>query len=336
MSKETMEYLNSGAILVGDGETPWWRDESFKTAEDVLYAGAIPVDDVHRRLFHWEAEDRALGVLTPVGEDDEEYRGIYSHKAVVRNDTGALLGIHGSEYKIHQYGEWLVENAQKLLGSGVHISSAGLLRGGAQAWVSISLNETLSASDLLFKPQLLLATSHDGSLASTTKQVVTLAVCDNTMAAALGESSKAHVKKHTSRSKWDTEEAATTLGLLEAVGQQFSSEVEKYLATPVSEDQYHSFLDKYIPVPEAEGRGKTMATKKRERFLDLWEQDPMVHPFHGTKFGVLQAVNTYNHHDTGVKRVSQYERNMTNAITGRGQKTDQEAMRVLSGVLEAV
>jgi hypothetical protein len=83
-----------------------------------------------------------------------------------------------------------------------------------------------------------------------------------------------------------------------------------------------------------EGRGLTNATKKRDILQKLWMDDPRVSPWKGTAFGVAQAVNTFTHHETGVRnKVDRGERNTMNTILGDTARVDADAAKVLQEVL---
>ncbi len=46
------------------------------------------------------------------------------------------------------------------------------------------------------------------------------------------------------------------------------------------------------------GRALTLADSKRQSLQHLYRTDPRVAPWAGTAHGVLQAVNTYHHHES--------------------------------------
>ena len=69
-----------------------------------------------------------------------------TRKAIVRPDTGAILGIFRTGYKVHDYDQWLIHNVEGILDADLHIGSAGLLRGGAVAWVQVEMADTLNAA----------------------------------------------------------------------------------------------------------------------------------------------------------------------------------------------
>ena len=106
--------------------------------------------------------------------------------ALAPDDPGAILGVFKSGYAGHDYAQWLLEQVAEILDDELAIGSAGLLRGGALAWVSIEVPETITTPEgVAFRPHLLATTSFDGSVATTYGRKVQLVVCDNTHAVAM-------------------------------------------------------------------------------------------------------------------------------------------------------
>jgi hypothetical protein len=64
------------------------------------------------------------------------------------------------------------------------------------------------------------------------------------------------------------------------------------------------------------GRALTMADRKRDTLQRLYRHDPRVCPWSGSAHGVIQAVNTYEHHEAIVRGTKRPERNMLRTITG--------------------
>ncbi len=109
-------------------------------------------------------------------------------QAICRFDDHTVLGIFGAGYTWHQYREWLLTTVVYLLDNDLAISSAGLLRGGAIAWVEVSMPDTVTTPEgVAFRPNLLATTSFDGSIATTYKRTGTDTICDNTRQLALSE-----------------------------------------------------------------------------------------------------------------------------------------------------
>ena len=65
-------------------------------------------------------------------------------QAITRSDTNAVLKIFSTGYVMHQYREWLLTAVADIVDDDLAISSAGLLRGGAVAWVEVSVPEMIT------------------------------------------------------------------------------------------------------------------------------------------------------------------------------------------------
>ncbi len=209
MSKETLEYLASNVLIGMTSErgTAWWyRAETDDANQSNHYDGPIPVADVQRRLFNWEAVKIPVLAQFPadmdtmVGLNDEGLpitnERIDGMVAVARSDNHHVFKIFTDGYEPHQYSEWLLGTVSNILGDTLKITSAGLLRQGGQAWVEVSVPETLHDNETGFdyRPNILACTSLDGSLSTTYARTITATVCDNTMAVALAGAADARLK----------------------------------------------------------------------------------------------------------------------------------------------
>ncbi len=346
MSRETMQTLNNDT-LIGFTEKrghAWHYRAELQGDEPNHYPGAVPVGDVQRRLFHWDATSRPLFVQLPADvdtatslSDDGEpvtLSQVPDRQAITRSDTGAVLGIFAEGYQIHQYREWLLGTVSNLLSDTLNVGSAGLLKGGRVAWASVEVPDTMTTPEgVTFRPNLLACTSHDGSLATTFQRVVTNVVCDNTMSAALSERSEKFKVKHSRNSKIKLAEARDALQLLDLTADAFQAEVAELCATTVTDRQWSKFLDAYVTVPEQKGRGQTLAVNKQDTLNRLWRRDARVAPWKGTAWGVVQAVNTYTHHEGIVRGTERAERNMLRAVSGGADKLDSDTLSLLRTVL---
>jgi phage/plasmid-like protein (TIGR03299 family) len=348
MSKESTEWLNNN-VLIGFTEKrghAWHYKKSGQGREPNHYQGPVPVADIHRRLFFWDPVETPTfdglpaGVssdLSVIGPDGMlPVRRQEGEKAIVRSDTGARLGRFKDGYKPHGYREWLVDKAQTLIDDSLDVGSAGLLKGGAVAWVSFEVPENVKmAEGVEFRPHLLATTSFDGSLSSTFKLVVTNVVCDNTRDMALRERSQQHKVRHTRNSALNVMDAREALGLIYQVAADFEAEVAELCRTKVSDRTWQQFLDAAVPVPQDKGRSRTIAENKRDELQKLWSFDQRVSPWRGTGWGVVQAMSTHAQHFGTVRNVSRPERNMQHLVEGRWSKTDSDTVSTLHKVLAA-
>jgi phage/plasmid-like protein (TIGR03299 family) len=245
------------------------------------------------------------------------------------------MGVFKQGYAIHQFGDWLLDNISALLDDDLFIGSAGLLKGGATAWVSVEVPDTITTPEgVMFRPNLLAATSHDGSLATTYQRVVTNVVCDNTMSAALSEGKDQRIKvKHSRYSNLKLNDARDALAIVHSIADDFAAEVAELSSVRVTDAEWRKFLDALAPVEDKEGRSLTMAVNKRDDLNRLWNHDERVAPWRGTKFGVVQAMNTYTHHVGIVRGADRAERNMLRAVNGGVDKLDGDTLTLIDKVL---
>lgn len=384
MSAERLTWLNT-MVLVGMTESrkgfvdpvdpcesqydaegrSWHFRQELQGAEANHYPGPIPLADVKRRLFHWEVleGDHRSIVRTTDGSGVEGLIEFVdpTKKSIIRppgalgpDDKGAIMGVFGIEsYESHNYMQWLVEKVQDLVADELVIGSAGLLKMGAQAFVSIEVPDTIMTPEgVPFKPRILAVTSFDGSLATRYKGVITVAVCDNTMRAGLAEFGPQFRVKHTSRSS----STATTmnmkqaLGIAHNVGDAFATEVAELCDMTVTDDQWTEFLEATAPSMKSDGSGlktgagATRAANKRTALDDLWRKDIRVAPWAGSAWGVVQAVNTYTHwvqsvngeskaDDDAAATAVRLERNMDMTVTGGFDKLDADTFGTLQSIL---
>lgn len=329
MSTETAEWLNQN-VLVGHTAmrgVAWHYRASAQGTENNHYDGAIPIEDVRRRLFNWKAVAQPMFVNA-----NGEYREVPNRVAIVRDDTFEILGVPSTSYVPHQYDEWLLGQVQGMIDdSDLSIGSAGLLKGGAIAWVQIEMPENMKVADVEFRPHLLATTSFNGSIATTYKRTVTLVVCDNTRAQALNEKGSEYRVRHTANSGMRLADAREALGIVFNLGEEFAREIEELLAVKVSDDKFAKFLRKLHPVKDdATNMAKTKTENTIEQYLKMWATDERVAPWKGTAFGALQAVNTFRHHVRPTRgETKRVERNMMDALTGVTEEADRQAVKKL-------
>jgi len=246
MSKESTSWLNTNTLIgcTDKRGTAWhWRAQE-QGERSNHYPGAIPVADVQDRLFGWQAESRRVAVETPsgmAGLTHSRYGGpmrwqvVPDRQAICRSDDDTLMGIFGSGYTRHQYREWLLTMVADLLDDDLAISSAGLLRGGAIAWVEVSMPDTITTPEgVAFRPNLLATTSFDGSIATTYKRTVTDTVCDNTRELALSERGQEVKVKHSRNSYAQLGPARQALAMVHSLADDFAQEVARLCRVEVT------------------------------------------------------------------------------------------------------
>ena len=356
MSQESLSWLNT-MTLIGNTAArgnAWHYRATEQRGEPNHYPGPIPVEDVKRRLFAWQAVPRRVAVefpatvetMTHLNDAGEPVRWAVQEdrQAIAPSDDDHVMGMFKDGYKIHQYEAWLLDNVATILDDDLAISSAGLLRGGAVAWVEVSVPETITTPEgVAFRPNLLAATSFDGSLATTIKRTVQLTVCDNTMKIALGEKGQQVKIKHSSQSLTKIGSVREALALVHTEADEFAAEVARLTQTTVTPMQLKQVIEQIFPITDPDSkRAVTNAANKRDEIMRLYRYDPRVSDWAGTAFGVLQAFNTWRHHEQGgltgstnaEKCAARADRNALRAVTGETEREDANVAQVLAAVLD--
>lgn len=337
MSRETMEWLNNN-VLVGftDKRGPAWHG---RKGDGNHYPGAIPVEDVEKRLFDWEPEERPVYIGQPTGNfSDSGFVPVLDEdrKAITRG--AHVFGIFKQGYEMHLYREWLLESVSTILGDDLQIGTAGLLRQGGQAWVQVEVPETVSGpGGVTYRPFLLAATSLDGSLSSSYGRSVTNTVCDNTMAIAMGESDRLKFK-HRKGEKGivgKIQDVREALDIVFTASDDFARQVDALLTTPINDSKFLHILHDEVPLPDPKKAAGAhgIATRKREFIWDLYRFDERVAPWRGNAYGTWQAFNTYRQHESRInKTTNRVEKNARALVSGQQDVAD---LAILEKILVA-
>lgn len=357
----------------------WHRRDDLMGDESNHYPGLIPLEDLPRRLFTWYPQRAEVAYLVPfrlpedvrVDDDGSFYRFVdgegnfgstvdytlpnnviltgTGYQRVVRTQSGRVgvlrddndydLGVFGSGAQHPPYQVTLIEKAERLVGTQLGVSSAGVLAKGARAWVEFSLPQTchdgLSGFD--YRPNLVMADSMDGSISLTSALTVEATVCMNTLRWNLLEASTAGTlfrRKHTANIvSGKLDEERQVLGILEQVDRTFAADLRKLTETVVTARQKIRLMDIIVPLTEdMTPRSKQLAEIKRDRLM-AWDSSPMVHPWLGTGLGELQRYNTDQHWGITPKGTGRWERNKWRDIMGKSADSDRLVLAAMEEAL---
>jgi phage/plasmid-like protein (TIGR03299 family) len=304
------------------------------TAGPSTFTGPVPEAEV-RKMIGFEVAEGTLEstIITPQGVThltDE------TRKVMVRVETGKMFGVFGTKsYQRHGYNPWLTDELKRMTGhDGLGIASAGLMNDGGKAWVQVRTPQTCYVEGVEFYPFVTAGTSIDGTLATTYQTGAYLAICGNVLSSAADKRVKI---RHSSKSMTSPKRAqvADVLGLLHQVEEAFTAQVQAEVRVKVSDKVYAAFVES-LTAPKGDSvRTVLKAERAREELMGLWN-DERVAQWKGTAFGVVQAVNTYNHHVRDVRNVSRDERNTLAMVKGERHKEDAATLVRLQGIMSAM
>ena len=179
-------------------------------------------------------------------------------------------------------------------------------------------------SGLEFRPIRTICTSFDRTLATKYIRTFGVPVCDNTLNYELtraGDKDGQFVLRHSKNSATRLGDARKVLGLLTEGAAEFDAWATGLAQAPVPEDKFLKWLDVMVPIPEIKrtmvtvksiqgedvqvekvsSNAQTIALKKRDKLVEMWDKDPRVSPWKNTRLGILQLWNTYNQHEVSFK-----------------------------------
>jgi phage/plasmid-like protein (TIGR03299 family) len=285
----------------GTHQTPWHRLGTnvgdCQTAQDMLVAS-------HN---DWRVETRSLYLLD---EQNGSYDGLTDWRAVVRQDTGTVLGVVTPLYKPvqnHQAADMLDALVTE---GGAHVQVMGALGQGERCWALADIpGEFEIVQDHSVRPRMLLAWGHDGKHGLAGKLTPIYVCCANTLAAAgfgrgrWREAADVYLT-HRGDMRMKIAEAHRALGL---VRRQVEQTVEAYrllAKTPITDDAARTYFSAMLPPPSGQANDRGYAER-----LARWEaaQFRILRSFEGagqgaeaargTWWGAYQALTDYMDHD---------------------------------------
>jgi phage/plasmid-like protein (TIGR03299 family) len=346
MSEYTNDYLRQNVKVgfTGQRGPAWWAAVGNEMSDNAHFEGAVPWIEV-RKLFSFEA---ARAQVARVVDGKVQYEGdepqlIPGMIELYHSETGHSFGTFSEGYQEHQFQDVLLGMVSEIVSDTLQIGSAGLLKYGAVGWVQVELPETIELTKIgeKFRPSLLAASSHDGSIANTYKRVVTRVVCDNTLKAGLGEDSATFRFRHSKNSKEDRQgkisAAREAANIVELIAGEYEAEAMALCAREVSPKAWDKFLDLTFPLKENPTKNAQLFHDKQRNAMNaLWHSDERAAPWSGTAWGVLQASSTYRQHEAAVRKVSRAERNFESMVFGGFEKEDNKTLETLEKALALV
>lgn len=309
--------------------------------EQMAYVGATPWHGLGSRLspkqpieiwqreagMDWKIQDSpvhfksdSIGALGSIHTFPDQ-------KVLYRSDTKAPLSVVSQRYQVVQPREVLEFYRDLTEVSGYELETAGVLKGGRKFWALARTGQgtTLKGNDQV-NGYLLLATSCDGTLATTATPTTVRVVCNNTLTIALDGSAKAIKVPHSTR--FDPQAVKKQLGIAVSQWDNFMHRMRMLSERKVQWHEAMGFfmsvlchINPNMPLPavlpneralrkvqclyEGQGRGSTLESAQE------------------TAWGLLNAVTEYVDHE---RRARSIEYRMDSAWFGQGAQLKQRAL----------
>lgn len=298
-----------------------FSDLPARSVEGATYfEGAVPIERVRDELFGFRVTTVPYGYLWDRGlrTDDESF-------AVVREDTGELMARVSAKYEVHQYSDWLLDlPAEILKSSDLVIAEAATFDRGRWASIRLRVPATLVSATVNYQPELYVTTSHNKSHASKFKALVLILVCSNGLMALKNTTKTVYHLKGQDEAK---RQIGKVLELFAATQRHFDELVSKLVEAPATDRLLMEVAKAFFGVKDTAQQGDP-GHPKLEKVLDLYHNDHRCIPWQGTKFGVFQALSTYDHYFTRSDGVRWAKNSRAIAYGGR-EKNDQKILKLL-------
>jgi len=169
-----------------------------------------------------------------------------SRDVLYRSDTNAPLGVVGKDYKVVQPADVLDFFAKLAENNNFELETAGSLSGGKRIWAMAKVNDgtTVVGQDVV-KPYVLLATSYDGTLATTARFTSVRVVCSNTLGFAAAEGGDTIRINHSK--EFSAKDTALDLGIAFNAFDKFMIDSRRLAAKEVNSTFAVEFLKLLLP-----------------------------------------------------------------------------------------
>lgn len=273
-------------------------------------------------------------VLYAVGDGEARQVKVNPEAQVLfRSDTQMPLSVVSQRYQPVQPREVLAFYRDLVAAGGFELETAGVLKGGKKLWALARTGQAavLQGGDQV-KAYLLLATSCDGSLATTAQFTSVRVVCNNTLQLALGRQACAVKVPHSTR--FDPALVKRELGLGLSAWDAFLASIQAMAACPVDQDTARHFLGAVLGDP-AQPAATLPRLRSVESVLALFEGQGMgaaLPSARQTVWGLLNATTEFvDHH----RRARSQDHRLDAAWFGAGAAIKAKALAAAHQLVQA-
>lgn len=248
-------------------------------------------------------------------------------KVLYRSDTQDALSVVSNRYQVVQPSEVLEFYRDLTQVAGYELETAGVLKGGKKFWALARTGQSsaLKGNDVV-QGYLLLATSCDGTLATTATPTTVRVVCNNTLTIAVNGAVSAIKVPHNTR--FDAQAVKQQLGIAVSQWDGFLYRMRTLAERRVKSHEAMAYFLRVLC--EVDPNSSDLSNLSNERALlkvqSLYEgqgRGAELEAAKGTAWGLLNAVTEYVDHE---RRARSPEYRLDSAWFGQGAVIKQRAL----------
>lgn len=243
MAHELSIQNGKAEMFSGNNVVPWHK---LGTVVSGLLTAAEAIKAAH---LDWTVKPMPIscnGIQLPFpnGDTADCWQGI------VREDTGATLGVMRGRYETIQNKECF-DFMDSLVSDGkLSYETAGALRGGKQVWMMAKYDGDLEINKDKHNQWLLLVSSHDGSYSLMVQWITERVVCANTLSIALKGATNQVKIRHTKTWEDKATEAKRILGLTENYFAKMQATLAGMNTAPITPEAAQAFTKLLFPAKD--------------------------------------------------------------------------------------
>jgi phage/plasmid-like protein (TIGR03299 family) len=309
--------------------------------EQMAYVGATPWHGLGSRLtekqplevwqreagMNWQIQDSPVHFKAEAAGHLGSIHSFPEQKVLYRSDTKAPLSVVSHRYQVVQPRQVLEFYRDLTEFSGYELETAGVLKGERKFWALARTGQdtALKGNDQV-NGYLLLATSCDGTLATTATPTTVRVVCNNTLSISLNGATHAIKVPHNTR--FDPQTVKKQLGVAVSQWDEFMYRMHTLAERKVQTKEAIGFFMEVLcdtgahdPIPNVLPNKRAM-----EKVQSLYEgkgRGSEMESARGTAWGLLNAVTEYVDHE---KRARSSVYRMDSAWFGQGAVIKQKAL----------
>lgn len=309
--------------------------------EQMAYVGATPWHGLGNQLspnqplevwqqeagMNWQIQESPVRFMADAVGHLGTIHSFPEQKVLYRSDSKEALSVVSQRYQVVQPREVLEFYRDLTECSGYELETAGVLKGGRKLWALARTGQSTAIKDNdLVNGYLLLATSCDGTLATTATPTTIRVVCNNTLTISLSGATRAIKVPHSTR--FDSHAVKKQLGIAVSQWDEFMYRMRTLAERKVPWTDAMSFFMEVLCDTSAHDPIPNVLPNKRamEKVQSLYEgkgRGSEMESARGTAWGLLNAVTEYVDHE---RRARSLEYRMDSAWFGQGAVIKQKAL----------
>lgn len=276
----------------------------------------------------WEIKETPVQYAVPMkalNPEAEILLPFSGQKVLYRSDNQQPLSVVSDRYQVVQPQDVLEFYRDLTEQAGYQLETAGVLKEGKKFWAlaKTGQNAVIRGNDLV-EGYLLLATSCDGTLATTATPTTVRVVCNNTLTIALDKSAGAVKVPHSTL--FDADAVKAQLGIAVAQWDDFMYRMKQLADCKVS----HKKAQDYFKSVLSQGGESTATQRYQDKIMksvhELYQghgRGAEVTAAKGTAWGLLCSITEYVDHE---RRAHNQENRLDSAWFGQGSAIKQRAL----------